>query len=237
MARDKRISLDRTLEIASELLIQADGDDPSITEIARSAHCSTATIYEAYNSKEELFYQAVVLSEQNSGFPQIGEASSSHEALDVLLNYLCRRIAFLNSRRCRGAMLAYLKRGARARALGKELEAQRNELPVMVKIVEGAMDDGKIRRGDPSNVAFCIAAAVSFEPLLSNVLRDEEIAVEDVIEQALEPFLTKGGLKQLQAFLQKKIPPASSLRPRESHRSWLKRNASADRADSEAKRN
>lgn len=200
MTRNKALSLDRTLSVAAEMLVERGTQNMSISEIARIARCSTSTIYDAFESKDELCYQAIAYSQRRRGSPVVGLSDGDHGAFELLLDYLERRIHFLAEERSRGMLLALLSQGDRASIISRDLEQTRLQLHRLVAVVEAAMRAGMLRTANPATVGYCLSAAVSFEPMMANVMRHERIAVDEVLRQALDPFVTEEGRPVLDEF-------------------------------------
>lgn len=62
MTDKKRFSIERVKEIAAEEFARQPLENVSMSDIAAKAHCSTATIYQVFGSKQQLYRIAVQTS-------------------------------------------------------------------------------------------------------------------------------------------------------------------------------
>lgn len=224
MSRDKRASLQRTLWAASEMLIERRGQNMSMAEVARMAHCSTSTIYEAFTSKDDLAYQAILHEREVKRVPIVAVPENDQGAFPCLLDYLERRVFFLNEQRNSGICAAILTLEDHADDLGQHLHETGFQLHRLVPVVEAASRHGDLRHGNPRNMAYCVVGAASFEPFMVNLMNKKRLDIADVVEQAVEPFVTEQSRDALTQFLiacrerQSSAPSQVPVEP-----SWLRR--------------
>ena len=88
-------SLERLLEIAADEFCRRRYEDVSVAEISKLAHCSTATIYDVYCSKDELF-RCAMLSRLERNWPAVPSLDEG-PALLGLLRYFENRLRLLAS--------------------------------------------------------------------------------------------------------------------------------------------
>lgn len=199
MTRDKKASLARTLWAASEMLIERRGQNISMKEIARIAQCSTSTIYDAFTSKDDLAYQAIL--QDSKRVPIVVIPEDDQDAFASLLGYLERRAYFMNEQRNGGRVAAIMTLADHATDIGHQLHKTGFQLHKLVLVVEAAARTGDIREGNAKNMAYCLLSAVSFEPFIVNLMKKHSVDIADVVEQSVEPFTTEQGREQLQQFL------------------------------------
>jgi AcrR family transcriptional regulator len=70
MSNKKTESLNRAIQTAAELFSERPFEDVQIAEIAARAHCSSATIYEAFETKKGLF-RAALLHNTGAKWPEL----------------------------------------------------------------------------------------------------------------------------------------------------------------------
>src|SRR5687767_12791453 len=94
MSEKKAKSIERVVEVATALFSRSTFADVSVNHIAALARCSTATIYEVFGSKEDLYRIAAETSIANCTFPRL-QRQLGAPALWPLFDYLWQRLAFL----------------------------------------------------------------------------------------------------------------------------------------------
>lgn len=231
MSRSKALSLERTLAVASALLVERQGQNMSISEIAELAHCSTSTIYDVFRSKEQLFLEAFAYGQSQRQPPAVIIPENDVDSFDALLDYLQRRVAFVSKKRCRGSFIALLLHGQSSSAAGDFVDEKSDELGRLAIVVEGAMRSGHLKAADPSIVAYCLSSTASYEPLIANIVRGDTVCAGDVLDQALTPFVSDEGqaiLAAVLAALQKEQPPEQGDE-QPPVRSWLRRSPAKEK--------
>jgi len=223
--RNKALSLDRTLSVAADMLVERGIHNMSVSEVARIARCSTSTIYDAFESKDELCYQAIAYAQRRRQSPNVALPADDDAAFDRLLDYLERRILFLNDGRSRQGFLALAAQGDRTHRLARDIEEDRLQIHRLVDVAAAAMRAGMLRRASPESVAYCLSAAASFEPMTACLLRGDRIAVDEVLRHAVEPFVSEEARPGLEAFIaaaaERQRADRDETRPVEH--SWLHR--------------
>lgn len=192
MPRDKAASLDRALEAMSTLLAQQAADTISIADVAAMANCSTATLYQAFNSKEELVQAAMARSRESWPHP-LPHVREEGAALLRLATYLYRRAAYLGSARSVAHSRAMMRHPAEEKHKVAESILARDPLIQHAILVEEAIDDGDIKPGNPRQIAYCLKAAASFRPGIWGMMLDRQITSAGFIRDVLDPFVTPRG--------------------------------------------
>jgi AcrR family transcriptional regulator len=203
MSNKKVHSLQRLLEIAADEFCCSRYEDVSVAKISKLAHCSTATIYDIYSSKDELFRCSMLLRLEQS-WPGIPPVDGS----PALLGLLCffenrlRQLSSMRGRRLTAAVVA--QRAIIGEEFLAELQRQRAIVgEVMARFVENAVEEGSMVAAVPASVGYLLLAACSYESVLYGLTFgvDYSIDYEQVIRSSFEPFLTPKGLSILDAHL------------------------------------
>jgi AcrR family transcriptional regulator len=203
MSNKKIHSLERLLEIAADEFCRRRYENVSVAEISKLAHCSTATIYDVYCSKDELFRRAMLLRLEQS-WPEIPPVDGSTALLELLC-FFENRLRQLSSRRGRRLTAAVVaQRAIIGEEFLAELHHQRAKLAeVMARFVENAVKEGSMVAAVPASVGYLLSAACAYESVLHGLTFgvDCSIDYEKVIRSSFEPFLTPKGLAILDAHL------------------------------------
>ena len=209
---DKRFALERVLSTARHAFEQQPYDRVSIAQIALAARCSTATIYETYGSKREL-YEFVLLSKLRATAPLLPNTTVGNSALDTLLCYAHDRIAFFADTT---RPFTYLRpEGLNAARLIHETMARSDPVPAVAALIGKCQDRGWIREGDAAAIAYVICSSLAFEPLIVRLMFGEDRAfdAEPVIRTTFRCFLTPPGIERLDRFLGDLRQPGSAMSP------------------------
>lgn len=205
MTDKKARSLQRVLEIAAQTFVQQPFENVSVGAIAEAAHCSTATIYDIYRSKQELFLAAISHALYECRAPHI-EGAGNEVSLRNLFLYTEARTRFLLSPEYRSVRRALKSQTYLTTPLEREFAAQQHErvhadlLPEVVACCEA----GLLRPIPAENIVRNITAGVFYESTVHEVILDEEtpIKFDEVVRYIFTPLVSEQGEQQLQAFLQ-----------------------------------
>lgn len=214
-------ALTRILKCTLDLLSDRPGRQFSISEVAEMSRTSTATIYEKFSSKDELIFQAVAYYHRALSLPKIEMPSDDEQAFATLIDYLERRVAFLSSKVTRGSFIALITQ-ERGPALFDSLGGSGFRLHELSQVIAGTMRAGQLRKGDSERIAYGISTSTGFEPVVMNLIRNVQTDVADVVEQALDPFVTAAGRKRLRAAV--KLYRAKGVEDPRHVRSWIARD-------------
>jgi AcrR family transcriptional regulator len=185
----------RLLEITAEMLVNQGYSAVSIAELATRARCSTATIYEMFETKEQLFREALLYLQQREPGPVLCSNGPDDQAFIAILDYSVARIAFLSSARMRGMLLASLPWAERTREEMRILFRERDQAGRLSEAIVAAMRAGHLHAvPDVEATAYCLLAAMSFEPLMMNLYRFEPVDTIALLRTVLAPFLTVTGV-------------------------------------------
>jgi AcrR family transcriptional regulator len=203
MSNKKIHSLERLLEIAADEFCRRRYEDVSVSEISKLAHCSTATIYDVYSSKDELF-RCAMLSRLEQSWPEIPSADCG-PALPALLRYFENRLRIMASRPCRRVTAAVVaQRAIIGEEFLAELQRQRAILgEIMADFVERAVREGSMNSAYPASVGYLLSASCAYESVLYGLTFgvDYNVDFAKVIRSSFEPFLTASGQDVLDAHL------------------------------------
>lgn len=194
-------ALKRILTCTLDLLSERPGQQFSISEVAEMSRTSTATIYEKFSSKSELIFQAVAYYHRALSLPKIDIPADDSQAFATLVDYLERRIIFLSSTATRGSFIALITQ-ERGPQLFDSLGGSGFRLHELSQVIAAATRAGELRKGDSERIAYGISTSTGFEPVIMNLIRNVRTNIADVLEQALDPFVTQGGRKKLKAAIE-----------------------------------
>lgn len=204
MTDKKRRSLERALAIASEEFMSQPFDEVSVTSIARRAHCSTNTLYDAFEGKEGLFLQALSYRMTNEHRPQLAHLTG-RPALHSLLAFTETRIRYLASLKMRAAfrVLATQSRLVKP-VLPRFMRHAYSDLnSALSEVARSCIAEGTLRRLEPEVIAYDIIAVSSYEPQTFGVLYGDETSVDakEVLRRIFIPLVSPAGNRQLRAYL------------------------------------
>jgi AcrR family transcriptional regulator len=223
--RDKRLALKRVREIADAAFTKRGFDNVTIGEIAAQARCSTATIYAAYGSKSELYFE-IRRDKAEAVHVPVPANASDLGSLTSLLSYARDRISSMagiadiqNYRKPPEAIDQ-----KRLRVITRNLVRRVNPIPWLKPVVAQAMKAGLLRRGDAEAVAYVIWTAAGWEAAMLHLLFDAEFAIDPgpIIRKVFTPLVTRRGHAGMSAFLSaapkaksrsRQVSPASLLAP------------------------
>jgi AcrR family transcriptional regulator len=191
----------RVLAVAAELLVARGYAAVSIAEIAATARCSTATIYEMFETKERLCREALHDLQRREPTPRLDAEGPDDEALPAVLDYAMARIGYLSSIRIRGMLLASMLWAEQSREGMRALFRERDQAARLIRAIAAATRAGHIRpAGDPAATGYCLLAAITYEPLMMNLHCFPQVDATALLRTALAPFLTPAGEAVLQAW-------------------------------------
>lgn len=205
MTDKKARSLQRVLEIAAQTFVQQPYENVSVGAIAEAAHCSTATIYDIYRSKQELFLAAISHALYECRTPHF-EGSGNRESLRNLFLYAEARTRFLSSENYRSVRRALSSQAYLTAPLQREFASQQHEMvrADLLPEVIACCEAGLLRPIPAEIVVRNIVAGVVYEASVHEVLQDDEAPIEfdGVIHYIFIPLVTERGEKQLRDYLQ-----------------------------------
>lgn len=196
-------TVSRVLAVTAELLVARGYTAVSIAEVAATARCSTATIYEMFETKERLCREALLDLQQREPTPTLDAEGPDEAALPAMLDYAMARIGYLSSIRIRGMLLASMLWAEQSRERMRALFRERDQAARLTQAVAAATRAGHIRpSGDPAATGYCLLAAITYEPLMMNLHSFREVDALALLHTALAPFLTPAGEAVLHAWEQ-----------------------------------
>jgi AcrR family transcriptional regulator len=219
MSNKKTESLNRAIRTAAELFSERPFDEVQIAEIAARAHCSSATIYEAFETKKGLF-RAALLHNSGDKWPVLTRTGTP-TTLFPLMNFLNERIAGLSKPSMHNFWRSVSSDTTHVEQVMKHSLLDTDRLGVMVEEVQVCMDEGLLRAGDPSAVAYLLLAGTGFEPVVYGLLYGRAAAATPsaILEAVLSPLVTDLGHEELIAFVGRPNSDAAGHTP--PHRSLL----------------
>ena len=205
MSNKKAESLARAIRVARVMFRDRPYEDVSIAEIAAEAKCSSATIYEAFESKSGL-YEEVRLKEIAPAWSlgPIGAPSG----LAGLVSYFLGRVVYLGTPEAHNLIRsAPHNREAVRRNVGQSIQ-MRSQLGDVVAEVESCISSGLLKKGDPQAIAYVLYAASGFEPIMYGQIFSDDIAVEpaEIVRTVFSVLVTAKGRKALDRLLPAELP-------------------------------
>jgi len=216
MSNKKIESLTRALQTAAQMFSERPFEQVQVAEIAARARCSSATIYEAYETKKGLFRAAMA---QNSGnaWPNLTN-DPDPPSLTHLMDFLSERMAGLATPRMSNFWRSVSVDTPHVENVMEQMLHRTDHLSTIVEEVRRCMDQGLLRRGDPKAVAYLILAGTGYEPLAYGLLfgLDATCGAAAILEAVLGPLVTGLGQAELNSFVAKSRsngPPDEAARP------------------------
>jgi AcrR family transcriptional regulator len=188
MSNKKAESLRRVVEIAIQAFSRLDYDRVLIGDIAAEARCSTATVYDAFGTKEQLYehVRARIFERRPRQAPL--EPSTDEPTLSYLIDYLLEVFEALT-----GPTITLLTTPASAgRPSGyRPWEHTGLDFDTVVAEVSSCMGGGLLRRGDPHAFAFLMFAGISYEPMLYTWMCKEPTVLDPVaiLQSIFDPLV------------------------------------------------
>jgi AcrR family transcriptional regulator len=213
MSNKKTESLNRAIQTAAELFSERPFEDVQIAEIAARAHCSSATIYEAFETKKGLF-RAALLHNTGAKWPELTREHAP-TTLFPLMNFLTARIAGLSRPRMHNFWRSVSSDTTHVEKVMQNSLLDIGRLGVMVEEVQACMDEGLIHAGDASAVAYLLMAGTGYEPVVYGLLYGRAAATSPsaIVEAVLTPLVTDTGRKELAAFIGRPAAEAANEDP------------------------
>lgn len=205
MSNKKAESLARAVEVARAMFRDKPYEDVSIAEIAAVSKCSSATIYEAFESKSSL-YEEVRLKEIAPAWSLAPGAERS--GLAGLVSYFLGRVLYLGSAEAHNLIRsAPHNREAVRRSVGQSIQT-RSQLGDVVAEVERCISSGLLKKGDPQAIAYVLYAASGFEPIIYGQLFSDDTAFEPaaIVQTVFSVLVTGKGRKALDRLLPESLP-------------------------------
>jgi len=196
--RNKQLALKRVKEVASVAFAKRGFDKVTVGEIAARAHCSTATIYEIYGSKSELYFEVRRDKAKSVHIPMPRKVPNA-KSLQSLLSYACDRIRSVSEIPDIQNYYKPPKRidKKRLRGITRGLVRRATPLPTLKPAVEQAMQAGLLRRTDAEATAYLIWTALGWEAAMLGFLYDSEVEIDpaEVIRMVFTPLVTREGIR------------------------------------------
>lgn len=187
-------TVDRILAVTAELLVSQGYYAASIAEIAARTRCSTATIYDMFETKEQLFREALLDLQKREPSPVLLAEGPDDAALPAMLDFGLARVAYVSTARIRGMLLASMLWAEQTREGLRVLFRERDQAARLNQAVAAAMRAGHIRaEADAEEIAYCLLAAITFEPLMMNLHHFRAVDAAALLRTAFTPFLTGAG--------------------------------------------
>lgn len=200
MAREESISagrktqaLDRVTSETMALLLEKPLHEISISEIAARSHCSTATIYEIYGSKDNLFDDALAQLLLDRSPPQ--PVPTEAEPFRALLAYMEARIRYFCMAETRAMFQAMRQRRHRLSVLSQRLMYNRVWFTIAADLVSGAMSQGHLRETDADAVTYIIFGMAAYEPVIASDLfgSGAPVLAREMLRKSITPLATELG--------------------------------------------
>lgn len=200
MTDKKAKSLQRVLEIAAQTFVRQPYENVSVGAIAEAAHCSTATIYDIYRSKQELFLAAISHALYECRTPHLQD-SGAEPSLRNLFLYAEARTRFLSSEEYRKVRRALKSQDYLTEPLQREFAAQQHELvrADLLPEVAACIDAALLRTLPPDVIVRNIVAGIVYESTVHELIQGEQAPIDfaEIIHYIFLPLVTAQGERQL----------------------------------------
>jgi len=205
MSNKKAESLARAIGVARAMFRDKPFEDVSIAEIAATAKCSSATIYEAFQSKSGL-YEEVRLKEIAPAWSLVQDAGRS--GLAGLIFYFLERALNLGSPETHNLIRSAPHNREAIRRSVEQSVKMRSQLGEVVAEVESCISSGLLKKGDPQAIAYVLYAASGFEPIMYGQIFNHDLAFEPdaIVRTVFSVLVTGKGRKALDRLLPAERP-------------------------------
>lgn len=228
MKNRKALSVGRVVQVAEEAFTEHLFEDVSVSEIARRAHCSTATLYDAFGSKEDLF-RYVIGRRRRVSWP-VEPAADDDPALASLITFVHRRMQSLGSDQTQAMARAMVQQSA---ILAEEVIEGLDMLIAslhseMERWIAAAIEEGSMRSNPIDGVRYLLCAASAYEIMLFpayGVRRPIDYA--GLLRMAFTPLITESGKTILEGYLSRLGTETQDMPP--SSRRWATTNPAGAR--------
>ena len=202
MANKKTLALDRVMGITCGMILDRHYSDISVAEIAAQARCSTATIYEVYDTKDNLYIDA--LAQLLLTWAPPAPSDDQHGALPAILSYTRARIEYFAHPRTRAMFRALRERSERGAVVAQQLMETRASFGSLVLLVEQAFAENMLRSSDPESVAYLIVAGAIYEATaVAEVFGvNSSVDVAHIMGRIFTPLTLPEGQAVLERFLE-----------------------------------
>lgn len=202
MTDKKSESLGRVVEAAIRAFSTQKFSDVHIGQIGQEARCSTATIYDAFGSKEGLFNY--VRGQLVRNLPRQAPWAGGNSPLIGILDYLVEVFAALTN-----PTLSVLltPQNASDGSGYAPFEHSGLDFETAMANVADSMDAGLLRPGDPRACTFLLFAGISYEPMLylamARTKGGEWLNLAAILRSMFRPLVTEAGESVVEAYVER----------------------------------
>jgi AcrR family transcriptional regulator len=203
MSNKKAVALTRVLEVAARHFVDQRFEMVSVSAIAHEAHCSTATIYECYGNKDNLFVNAMSRKVQEcllSLSTHVGDVG-----LRALLQFVRTRVQALCSPSGRAVCMAINRQPEiTQRTLSNAMtEVRRDTESALKLLIESARSEGSLRPIAVDIIRYNIVAISAYEGTLFGLIYGIGTAIEipTLLRGMFAPLVSDDGRQILDRFL------------------------------------
>jgi AcrR family transcriptional regulator len=192
------------LDVAAQHFVDERFETVSVGEIAHEAHCSTATIYEVYGNKDNLFVCAMSRRIQQS-LPSLS-STKGYSGLRALLELVRTRIDSLASPSGRAVGQAISRQPEiMQRTLSDAMsEVRRNTEETLAPLIRASFDEGTLRPLPCDVIRYNIMAISAYEATLLGLIYGirSPVSLPDLIRNMFAPLVSEYGQRILDNYLQ-----------------------------------
>lgn len=213
MTDKKAQSLRRVLDSAAGFLARG-ADDVSMREIADRAHCSTATIYAVYGTKENLLLAALCHMLERLGWPPLPNDHPGKPFEGLLAYAEARARWFARPEQRRVSRSVVSPSGPVRKAVADDMLGKyRLTTAALARVVSHCVAAKSLRALDPDAVAYGILAGTIYEPLVFGLIcgEDTEVDFPTMIRKIFTPLVTAKGRRELESRIQRMASPEAPL--------------------------
>jgi AcrR family transcriptional regulator len=213
MSNKKANSLARVVETAAQMFAERPFEEVQVAQIAARARCSSATIYEAFETKKGLF-RAAMLHNAGRRWPEIADGVQE-VGLTCLLEFLTDRIHQLATPTMKSFWRNVSEDAAnvpQAQGLTRKALQDASRMDKVVDEVRRCMESGLLRQDDPYAVTYLIMAGTGYEPVVYSLMFGAAGGADApaIIHTVMSPLVTEVGRTELAAYVSRNrsnLPP------------------------------
>lgn len=200
MSNKKSESLQRVLEIAATTFLNHSYEAVSVTEIARRARCSKATVYDAFSNKEGLFEASL----WHAITPPPLEWHDGDPGLPALVHYMHHLLWQLGSVKVCSLMRTVIRQPVLTAKVFQRADRQAREQRdrTLLRMIEAAQAQGMLRPLQSTTLWSHLRAATNERVLMNLLYQPASLdEAEGLLEDLFLPLVTPQGATTLRKCL------------------------------------
>lgn len=201
MQSKKSLALERVIENACNAILNNKFHSVSVSEIAHASRCSTATIYEIYGSKDNLFTDALGKLLHDWAAPE--PKTDSEDSFESLFDYMRERLFYFEHPTTRRLLAAIHDGESRGGHISRWLMDQRSSFRQLVSLIEDTIRSGDLVMMDSDSIGYIMMASSSYESVMAGIIMGTEAKVDhiEILRKSFTPLVTCQGAARLNILL------------------------------------